>query len=282
MLKPILHCSVVISIKSYKNGWKMSQRPLGPNILLGPGPWESPGFSQPLKGIRQTRAPSRLGQYKVKWSLEAQPTNSEHLLTQKWQGTSPLAGFQSVLSQPRSEGSLQLMGCMFQSRLRWMMAGRSSPSSPCCRVSGTSNYKMRLSFDRKTGGGEGGGGRKRSEAGRGLFLGPVMCTPKGSAMLLHCPPPTKVVWKERCILFPNREAFQNAPTKTQSLRKTLLETFPESFALISVSVGEAMPLKTHTWPGTDYTYFQASSFPKQRVGPRLYKQGESDIKDTKI
>lgn len=172
------------------------------------------GPERALASLSLWKASSRLGppagwgNTEVKWSLEAQPpANSEQRLTQKWQGTSPLVGFQSVRSQPRSEGSLQLMGCMFQSHLRWMTRGRSSPSSPCCRVSGTSNCKMRLSFNRKAGGEEGGGGKKRSEVGRRFLLGPVMCTPKGSATLLHCPQPTNVVWKERCILFPNREAF---------------------------------------------------------------------------
>lgn len=75
---------------------------------------------------------------------------------------------------------------------------------------------------------------------------------------------------------------QRGILKTQSLRKTLLETFSESFALISVRVGEAMLLKTHKSPGTDYTYFASLINAKAERDPHFYEQGESDIKDTKI
>lgn len=105
----------------------------------------------------------------------------------------------------------------------------------------------------------------RGWRGKRLFLGPVTCTPKGSAMLLRCPRPTKVGWKERCILFPNREAFQ----RHSPPRKTLLETFPESFALISVRVGEAVLLKTRTSPGMT-TYFAGLVNAKSKGGTPVF------------
>lgn len=241
----------------------MNQHPLGQNIVLGPGPWESPGFSQPPKGIRRARPPAGWGNTEVKWSLEAQPPpTSEQLLTQKWQGTSPRVGFQSVQSQTCSEGSLPLMVCMFQSRLRL----RSSPSSPCCRVSGTSSYKMRLSFDRKTAGGEeeveGRGWR-----GKRLFLGPVTCTPKGSAKLLCCPQPTKVGWEEGCILFPNREAFQ----RHSPPRKTLLETSFQEFCFnFSEIWGSNATENTHVaWH--DYILCRPRQCKIKGWDPRFYK-----------
>lgn len=159
-----------------------------------------------------------------------------------------------------------------------MAAGRGSPSSPCCRVSGTSNYKTRLSFDKKTGGGEGWSGRKRSEAGRGLFLGQECVPPKA---LLRSFTVRRLL---RCLEgemppFPRQRGI----SKTQSTEEDITGNFFSEFCFnFSESWGSNAPENTPVTRHWLYIFCKPHQCKSKGWDPWFYTQGESDIKDTKI